>query len=65
MRVNQAVPAAEMQAAIGAENRERVRAFFRDHIGATRGECSRALGLSMNTVASHVRTIRREWEDLS
>ena len=45
---------------IGRINRERVRDYMRDHIGATKQECGRALGLSAEAVGRHVVRIRNE-----
>lgn len=48
-------------AAIGHENRERVRRFFAEHIGCTNVECAKALDLSVMAVGRHVATLRTEW----
>jgi predicted ArsR family transcriptional regulator len=48
-------------AVIGEHNREAVRRFFAAHIGCTKLECARALGLSPMAVGRHVATLRGEW----
>lgn len=42
-------------------NRNRVRAFLAAHLGATRKDVARALGLHRTTVALHMTAIRAEW----
>jgi predicted ArsR family transcriptional regulator len=49
-------------AQIGQSNREAVRDYFLTHIGATNVECAKALGLSVEAVGRHIKTLRREWE---
>jgi len=46
---------------IGEANREAIRRFLREHLGATNVECADALGLSVVAVGRHVRQIRAEW----
>lgn len=48
-------------AAIGLENRSRVRQFYAEHLGCTKTECAAALGLSVMAVGRHVATIRKDW----
>lgn len=43
------------------KNREKVRAFFAAHIGASQQECAHALGFSRDTVRHHLDDIRAEW----
>ena len=50
-------------ALIGYENRERVRAYLQNHIGATNIECGAALGLSVYSVGRHIKALRREWQE--
>lgn len=45
---------------IGRLNREAVRKYFMEHIGATKRECSEATGLSVSAVGRHVARIRGE-----
>jgi len=45
---------------IGRINRERVREYMRDNIGATNRECGKALGLSGDAVGRHVAKLRNE-----
>lgn len=47
---------------IGARNRDRVEAWFADHIGGTRRECAAALSLSEEAVGRHIKAIRKRWE---
>lgn len=54
--------AAEANRKIGADNRDRIRQFFRDHVGATRRECAEALDLNECIVGRHVKIIRLEWQ---
>lgn len=42
-------------------NRKAIRAYFRAHVGVTRGECAQALGLERRTVERHIAAIRSEW----
>lgn len=49
--------------ALGHLNRERVRNWYRDHIGTTQAECARRLGISAMAVSRHVRALRQEWMD--
>lgn len=46
---------------IGHDNREAVRTWFTSHIGCTARECAAALGLSVEAVGRHLKTIRAEW----
>ncbi len=48
-------------AAIGATNREAVRALLRERLGISRAEIAKFLGLSEMAVSRHVATIRAEW----
>jgi len=47
--------------AIGVVNRERVRRWLLAHVGGTRRECAKALGLSEMAVGRHVSALRAEW----
>lgn len=46
---------------IGHDNREAVREYFLNHVGITRRECAKALGLSEMAVGRHIATLRSEW----
>lgn len=46
---------------IGQYNKERVYAYFRDHVGCTQVECAHFLGLSKAAVGRHIATLRKEW----
>ena len=48
---------------IGRDNREAVREYFRSHVGCTRIECGKALGLSVECVGRHIYVLRTEWLD--
>ena len=48
---------------VGIFNLERVRRWYRDHLGGKQQECADALGLSVMAVNRHVRTLRAEWID--
>lgn len=52
-------------AKIGATNLERVRRWYRDHLGGAQHECAKALDLSVMAVNRHVKTLRAEWRDES
>ena len=62
MQTQRHLHASELNAMIGASNRERIREFFIDHVGATRRECAEYLDLSTTCVTGHVKAIRREWD---
>lgn len=49
------------QVELGRNNLDRVRSFFQTHLCATNRECSKVLGLSVEAVGRHVKTIRGEW----
>lgn len=46
---------------IGKKNREAVRAYFVLHVGCTNRECAAALGLNVNAVGRHIKTLRAQW----
>lgn len=46
---------------IGEDNRDRIREFFRTHIGCTNRECGKALNVSEFTIGRHIKEIRKEW----
>ena len=48
-------------AMIGTANRERVRKYMIEHLGATNRECGAAIGLSEMKVGKHIKAIREEW----
>ena len=48
--------------AIGARNRDRIRTYMLDHIGATNAECGQALGLSDMAVGRHIMALKAEWK---
>ena len=54
--------APELNRAIGAANRERIRAHLIAHPGITRRECAEALKMSEMVVGRHVKVIRKEWD---
>lgn len=49
---------------IGAANLEAVREYLATHLGASNRECAIALGLSEMSVGRHVKTLRKEWDQM-
>ena len=47
--------------AIGDNNRDRIKTYMLEHIGATNVECSKAIGLSVMAVGRHIKGMRAEW----
>lgn len=46
----------------GARNRERVRQFFADKPSASRAECSKQLGLSIEAIGRHLAALAKAAE---
>ena len=53
-----------LQRAKGDANRERVKAWFRDHLCGTHRECAQDVGLTEYAVGRHAKMIRSEWLDM-
>jgi len=49
------------QIQVGRDNLAAVRAYFKAYPCATNVECSHSLGINVNRVGKHVRTIRSEY----
>ena len=47
--------------AIGDNNRDRIKTYMLEHVGATNVECGRALGLSVMAVGRHIKGLKAEW----
>lgn len=46
---------------VASANRKAIEAYFRSHVGTTRGECAKALGLDRRTVERHIAALRSAW----
>ena len=44
-------------------NTEKVKGYYESHLGCTRGEAARSVGLCTKTVSKALRSIRKEWGD--
>jgi DNA-binding transcriptional regulator LsrR (DeoR family) len=45
------------------KNFERVKRWYKTHLGCTQKECSEALKLSPQAVCRHVKELREQWAD--
>lgn len=50
-----------LRRAEGDANRERIREFFKAHVGASNREAALVLGLNEAVIGRHVKVLRAEW----